>query len=202
MKLIVGLGNPGDRYKFTRHNMGFLVLDELAEEHGISLGRKKFDAYTGEGEIAGTTVMLAKPWTFMNLSGTTVGRIVSFFRYDLNDIVVIHDDLDLPYGTVRVKQGGGHGGHKGLMSVIDHLGGREFIRVRVGIGKPLLKEMTEEYVLQPFSREEMEALPGILVRGTGAVVEILSAGLQAAMNRYNARRVREKEEGKDGPCLS
>jgi PTH1 family peptidyl-tRNA hydrolase len=199
MKLIVGLGNPGDRYRFTRHNMGYLVLDGLAEEHGISVRRKKFDADIGEGVIAGAPVLLAKPRTYMNLSGTAVIRLSGFFKIDLTDIVVVHDDLDLAFGSVRVKEGGGHGGHKGMISVIQHLGAREFTRVRLGIGKPLLKVMVEDYVLQIFSRDEMEALPDILRRAADAVVEILTSGPQAAMCRFNVRRVKGENREED-PC--
>jgi len=202
MKLIVGLGNPGDRYKFSRHNMGFLVLNEVAEKYEISLRRKKFDADMGEGIIAGMPVVLAKPRTFMNLSGVSVGQIVSFFKMDIKDVVVIHDDLDLVFGSIRVKEGGGHGGHKGLTSVIDRLGGREFIRVRIGIGKPALKAMVEDYVLSPFSRDEIEVLPDILHRGVGAVSEILNSGVQMAMCRFNVRHTGENKEEESGPCLS
>jgi PTH1 family peptidyl-tRNA hydrolase len=202
MKLIVGLGNPGDRYKFTRHNMGFLVVDEMAEEHGISLRRKKFDADMGEGVIDGTPVMMVKPRTYMNRSGLSVGQVVSFFKVDSKSIIVVHDDLDLAFGSVRVKEGGGHGGHKGLISISDALGCKDFLRVRLGIGKPLLKEMVENYVLTPFSRGEIEILPDILHRGSTAVAAILSSGAQVAMCRFNVRRVKEKKEEEGGPCSS
>ncbi len=199
MKLIVGLGNPGERYRFTRHNMGYLVLDEFAERHGIAVNRKKFDASIGEGAIGGEAVLLAKPRTFMNLSGMAVGRLAGFFKIDHADIIVIHDDLDLAYGSVRVKEGGGHGGHKGLISVIQQLGGRDFIRVRLGIGKPLIKEMVEHYVLEIISREDAEALPEILHRAADAVQDILASGPQAAMCRFNVRRVKG-EDKEEGPC--
>lgn len=199
MKLIIGLGNPGERYRFTRHNMGYLVLDELTEAHGISLKRRKFDADFGEGVIAGEPVLMARPRTYMNLSGTAVTRFAGFFKISLQDIIVVHDDLDLAFGSVRVKDGGGHGGHKGLISLIQHLGGREFIRVRLGIGKPVLKAMVEDYVLQIFSRDEMDVLPGILRRAADAVVDILASGSQAAMRRFNVRRVEEERKEED-PC--
>lgn len=203
MKLIIGLGNLGERYCFTRHNMGFLVLGELADEHGISMRRKKFDADMGEGAIAGKASVLARPRTFMNLSGVAAGQLVSFFKVELNDVIVIHDDLDLVFGSVRVKEGGGHGGHKGLISVMDHLGGGAFTRVRMGIGKPPLKEMVEDYVLSLFNREEMEKLPEILLRGAGAVTEILASGVQSSMNRFNVRRPKEEDKEKEsGPCSS
>jgi len=199
MKFIAGLGNPGDRYRFTRHNMGYLVVEELAEEYGISLKRRKFDADFGEGVVAGSPVLLARPRTYMNLSGTAVARLAGFFRIDLTDIIVVHDDLDLAFGSIRVKEGGGHGGHKGLISLIQHLGDREFIRVRLGIGKPVPKSMVEDYVLQIFSRAEMDVLPGILRKAVDAVVEIIVSGPQAAMCRFNVRKVREERKEED-PC--
>lgn len=179
--------------------MGRLVLDELAEEHGISVRRKKFDADVGEGVIAGVPVLLAGPRTYMNLSGIAVMRLADFFKINPADILVIHDDLDLAFGSIRVKEGGGHGGHKGMISVIQHLGAREFIRVRLGIGKPVLKAMVEDYVLQLFSRDEMDALPDILRRAADAVAEILISGPQAAMRRFNVRRVKEEKE-EENPC--
>ncbi len=201
MKLIIGLGNPGDRYRFSRHNMGHLTLDELAAEYGISLRRKKFDADIGEGTIGGASVLLVKPRTFMNLSGTAVAKTAAFFKIGIEDMIVVHDDLDLAFGTVRVKEGGGPGGHKGLISLIQHMGGREFIRVRLGIGKPLLKGMVEDYVLQLFSRDEMAVLPEILQRAAEAVTDILASGPQAAMCRFNVRRVKG-EKGEEGSCPS
>ncbi len=181
--------------------MGYLVLDELAEEHRISTGRKKFTADIGEGVIGGMSVILLKPRTFMNRSGLAVGQAASFFKIDPADIIVIHDDLDLAFGSIRIKEGGGHGGHKGLISVIDSLGTREFIRVRLGIGKPVLKEMVEDYVLQIFSRDEMTVLPGLLGRATEAVAGILTTGVQAAMCRFNVRQPK-KGCGEDEPCPS
>lgn len=179
--------------------MGFLVLDELAGEYGISMRRRKFDADFGEGMVGGVPVMLARPRTYMNASGGAVMRLCGFFKIDLPDVIVVHDDLDLAFGSVRVKVGGGHGGHKGMISLIQNLGGHEFIRVRLGIGKPVLKSMVEDYVLQLFSRGEMETLPDILRRAADAVVEVLTSGPQAAMCRFNARKIREQKE-EEGPC--
>jgi len=195
MNLIVGLGNPGDRYRFTRHNMGCLVLEELAEEQGLSLRRRKFDADVGEGVISGVPVLLARPRTYMNLSGTAVAALAGYFKIGPANILVVHDDLDLAFGSIRIKEGGGHGGHKGMISVIEHLGTREFVRVRMGIGKPLLKSMVEDYVLQLVSREEMDILPDVLRRAAEAVKEILASGPQAAMCRFNVRKAKgEKRE--------
>jgi len=187
LKLIFGLGNAGVRYQFSRHNMGFMVLDHLALHNQITINQKGFDASFGKGRIASIPVFLAKPQTFMNLSGTAVKRVVDFYKSDMEDMIIIHDDLDLPFPSIRIKAGGGHGGHKGLMSIIDHLSDSEFIRVRLGIGKPLMKSMTEEYVLQPFSEDEMKDLPRIITTGSSAVTEIIISGVQAAMNQYNVR---------------
>lgn len=187
MKLIIGLGNPGIRYQFSRHNMGFLVLDQFASQHNISITLKSFDAYYGKAKMDDTPVFLAKPQTFMNVSGIAVKKLVEYFKIDLEDIIVIHDDLDLPFLSIRIKANGGHAGHKGLISIIDHLGSPDFIRVRLGIGKPSKKSMTEEYVLQPFSKDEMEALPSITKAGSDALTKIITSGIQAAMNQFNER---------------
>ena len=151
MRLIVGLGNPGSRYALTRHNMGFIVLETLAQEVNIPVGRRGFDALYGAGEIDGEPVVLAKPQTYMNLSGVAVGKLARFFKIDIGNIIVVHDDLDIAFQEIRVKEGGGDGGHKGLMSITDHLGRSDFIRIRAGIGRPDLKGMVESYVLSRFS---------------------------------------------------
>lgn len=187
MKIIAGLGNPGERYLFTRHNLGFMVADRLALSHHLSFRRKKFDALLAEGPIGGIPAILLKPQTFMNLSGKAVGPLVRFFKVDAADLVVIHDDLDLPFGTIRVKKGGGDGGHKGLQSIIEALGTDDFLRLRFGIGKPVTKELVEAYVLEPFGKEETECLTVLLERACRAVEEILSAGPQSAMNKFNVR---------------
>ena len=167
--------------------MGFLVLDHLALHNQITINQKGFDASFGKGRIATIPVFLAKPQTFMNLSGIAVKKIVDFYKSDIKDMIVIHDDLDLPFPSIRIKAGGGHGGHKGLISIIEHLNDPEFIRVRLGIGKPLLKSMTEDYVLQPFTEGEMKELSYIITTGSNAVTEIITSDIQAAMNQYNIR---------------
>lgn len=187
MKLIIGLGNPGRRYSFSRHNMGFLVLEALANRENINIDSNKFDSCFGKGVISGVPVVVAKPQTFMNLSGISVGKLARFFKVDTEDVIVIHDDLDLSFTEIRVKAGGGNGGHKGLGSVIDHLGGLEFVRVRLGIGRPARNEMVEGYVLERFSEEEMKILPDIVARASDAVVSAISSGTQAAMNKFNVR---------------
>ena len=187
MRLIIGLGNPGKRYSLSRHNMGFLVLETLAKRANINIDSNKFDSCFGKGVISGVPVVVAKPQTFMNLSGISVGKLARFFKVDIEDVIVIHDDLDLSFNEIRVKEGGGDGGHKGLRSVIDHLGGLDFIRVRLGIGRLAQNERVEGYVLERFSEEEVKILHDIVTRASEAVVLAISSGTQAAMNKFNVR---------------
>lgn len=185
MKLIAGLGNPGISYELSRHNAGFLVLDQLALQHNISIHQTVFDARIGKGKIAGSPVLLAKPQIFMNLSGIAIRKLMDYFRIEIEDIIVVHDDLDLPFQTIRLKAGGGHGGHKGLISLIDHLGGADFLRVRLGIGRPARKTMVEGYVLSPFSDEEMKYLPQLTRKAEEAVTDIISSGILTAMDKHH-----------------
>lgn len=187
MKFVAGLGNPGIRYQWSRHNAGFLVLDRLALQHSISISQTIFDAHIGKGKIAGSAVILTQPQTFMNLSGIAVRKLTDYFRIDPEDVIVVHDDLDLPFGTIRLKAGGGHGGHKGLISIIDHLGTADFIRVRFGIGRPARKSMVEGYVLEPFSGEQMATVPRLTLKAGEAVADILSSGIQAAMDKHHGK---------------
>ena len=187
MKLIVGLGNPGSKYSDSKHNAGFLVVDELAGKWNIEISTRKFDSFFGKGIIKKYSVVVAKPQTYMNLSGVAVERLARFFKVGTDDVIVIHDDLDLGFGDIRIKVGGGDGGHKGLRSVIDCLGGPELTRIRFGIGKPLQKEMTERFVLEPFSDDEMKHMSGLITRACDAVVEVVSSGAQIAMNKFNVR---------------
>jgi peptidyl-tRNA hydrolase, PTH1 family len=198
LKLIVGLGNPGSKYLLTRHNLGFMVLDELAEIHRIDVTKKKFGALVGEGVLAGVSIVLVKPQTFMNLSGTAVRELFVFYKPEPKDLLVIHDDLDLEPGVVRIKLGGGAGGHRGLKSIIDCLGCPDFVRIRLGIGKPALKDRTESYVLERFAAGELEQTAAFVLRGCDAVEEILRSGLVPAMNRFNPRSRKTAEEFGDG----
>jgi len=185
MHLIVGLGNPGNRYRFTRHNIGFMVLEKLAREFKIDLKHRSFDAVWGRGKIRGTDILLALPQTYMNLSGTAVRQLVAFYKADINNLIVIHDDLDLPFGTIRLKAGGGNAGHKGLTSITDNLGSSDFMRVRLGIGKPPDKSRIEGYVLEPFaSDEELSLLPEIISTAAEAGSEIILSGVEKAITKY------------------
>jgi peptidyl-tRNA hydrolase, PTH1 family len=187
MKIIAGLGNPGNQYRLTRHNMGFLVLDALADESGIVVQKKKFEALIGDGRIGNSRVLFVKPQTFMNLSGMPLRQVIDFYHKTAGDLLVVHDDLDLPFGTIRIKVGGGDGGHKGIRSAMDHLSDGSFTRLRLGIGKPSFKDDTEHYVLQPFPKADLEALADVIHRACGAVFEILVSGARPAMNRFNIR---------------
>ena len=167
--------------------MGFLVLESLAKRFDIDVHRKKFDSLMGKGVVFDSSVVLVKPQTFMNLSGVAVEKFVRFFTVHMEEVIVVHDDLDLPFNDIRIKMGGGDGGHKGLRSIIDCLGESDFVRVRLGIDKPEQKEMVERYVLERFSEDEMKMLPRLVARACDAVGEIISSGTQAAMNKFNVR---------------
>ncbi|HOO91357.1 MAG TPA: aminoacyl-tRNA hydrolase [Syntrophales bacterium] len=194
MKLIAGLGNPGIRYSCSRHNIGFLVLDALARSEGIEINREKFDSCFGKGVVSLVPVILTKPQTFMNLSGVAVGKLARYFDTDAEDVIVIHDDMDFSFGDIRIKTGGGAGGHKGLLSVIDHLGGSEFVRIRLGIGRPDTGEVARGYVLERFSEDEILMLPRVIEGACEAVHEVVSSGVQAAMNKFNVRTTKKLSE--------
>jgi PTH1 family peptidyl-tRNA hydrolase len=184
MKLIVGLGNPGPRYRRTRHNLGFRVVDLLAERWGIHVGGRRHEAESGVGEIAGVSVMLAKPQTYMNLSGGAVAKLRRVRRLEVEDIIAVYDDLDLALGRVRIRGGGGPGGHNGVVSLIAALG-REFPRVRIGIGRPPGGEDPAEYVLAPFTAAEVEPIERAIVRAADGVETLLTEGLERAMGTFN-----------------
>lgn len=187
MKLIVGLGNPGEQYQSSRHNLGFMILDRLAGHLGISMQKQGFDSAFGKGKLGSEAVILAKPQTYMNLSGIAVAKLMGYFKIEVEDLIVVHDDLDLPFPTLRLKKGGGDGGHKGLSSIIQHSGSSDFLRVRIGIGKPARKSMVEKYVLSSFTEEESRVLPHTLALACEAVRETVLTGIQSAMRTYNGR---------------
>jgi PTH1 family peptidyl-tRNA hydrolase len=185
--LVVGLGNPGGEYAGTRHNVGFDVIDLLAQRHGGRLRKSKERALTGEISIAGHRVALAQPQTFMNLSGESVSRLVR--RYDIDDLsrlVIVHDELDLPVGRLRVKVGGGLAGHNGLRSIKAHLRRDDFVRVRIGVGKPPTKEEGVDHVLKRPGKAVRAALAEMVERAADAVEAILGEGPDVAMNRFNS----------------
>lgn len=187
MKLVVGLGNPGTKYGHTRHNAGFIILDRFSDLHGIPVNQTVFNALTGKGKIDGETVILAEPQTFMNASGLAVKRLVDYFKITETDLIVLHDEMDLPFGTIRLKFGGGHGGHRGLLSLIDELGYNQFSRLRFGIGKPPRKSMVEGYVLERFSDEEKDKLAELVDTAAMALREMIASGIHGAMRKYNQK---------------
>jgi PTH1 family peptidyl-tRNA hydrolase len=193
MKLIVGLGNPGYLYTHNRHNVGFMSVGQLAKEQKIRFDKKQGQARTGMGIIAGNRVVIARPQTFMNASGQSVSALVKKLNVKPDDLIVIHDDLDLPIGKIRLRFGGSSGGHKGIESIIARLGSRDFHRVRIGIGRPEKPAESQEereqavisYVLSNFSDEEKKTIDKALPAVSEAVIYLLEHGIEAAMNKYN-----------------
>jgi PTH1 family peptidyl-tRNA hydrolase len=191
-KLIVGLGNPGRKYAHHRHNVGFQCLDRLAQAHGLSFTQRRAKASLAlgrcpelvEGKIADVGIVLARPLTYMNLSGQAVRQLVGFYQLPLEDILVIYDDLDLPLGTLRLRPEGGSGGHKGMRSIIEALGSQAFPRLRVGIGRPPGNDAVS-YVLSDFTADEQITLESVYEKVVAAVELFLREGIEAAMNVYN-----------------
>jgi PTH1 family peptidyl-tRNA hydrolase len=183
--LIVGLGNPGKQYASTRHNVGWMVLDELARRHNLSFDKSEKKALTASGLIGGRKVLLAKPQTYMNLSGEAVRGLVDFYKIDLANLLVISDDLDIPLGTLRLRQSGSAGGQGGLRNIIQHLGTNEFNRVRFGIGRPPGKMNPKDYVLQDFRGDEAILAREVADKAADAVEVWLKDGIEPAMTRFN-----------------
>lgn len=181
--MIYGLGNPGDQYKYTRHNIGFLVADFIAEKWSISLKRQKNKLVCGKGLVYRTPVMLAKPYTYMNLSGEPLKSM----DMDTQDLIVIHDDMDIMFGQVRVKSGGGTGGHKGLVSIVGALSNNGFTRIRCGIGRPVNGCDPRDYVLGHFTQEDLPVIRSQIEDAASAVEVCLRDGVTRAMNVYNRR---------------
>jgi PTH1 family peptidyl-tRNA hydrolase len=185
VKLVVGLGNPGDKYAGTRHNIGFLVAERLAEKNRLGLKKKGFQALYGVGRLATQEAVVLLPQTFMNCSGASVNAAVTSYRVAAEDLIVIYDDIDLPFGRMRIKSEGGHGGHNGIRDIISVLGFRNFIRVRVGIGRPEHGDVTS-HVLGRFSSAEQKNLSQLLDAVNDAVSLVLNEGVTTAMNTFNS----------------
>jgi PTH1 family peptidyl-tRNA hydrolase len=190
--LIVGLGNPGREYRETRHNMGFMAVDALGQQMGIQLSRVQSKAIIGQGVYQGKRIILAKPQTYMNLSGQAVASLVRFYKIPLERLLVLHDDIDLPFGTLRMRPDGGSGGQKGLKSIIEQLGTKTFPRLRIGIGRPPGRMEAAGYVLQAFSAQDKELVAAILDRAKEAVILYLQEGLEKAMTQYNGELAKGK----------
>jgi PTH1 family peptidyl-tRNA hydrolase len=189
MRLIVGLGNPGPQYENTRHNAGFMLVDKLAGEFGISVIKNKFDVLYGQGAIEGHKVMLAKPMAFMNRSGWPVQKLAAYFKINSKDLMVVHDDIDLAFGRLKIKEKGGHGGHKGLQSIMNAFGEDEFVRLRIGIGRSEEGGSVSDHVLGPFFGDEAKQLDSVLTGARDAVVTILTEGSKVGMNRFNKKKL-------------
>lgn len=183
--LIVGLGNPGRQYRDTRHNIGFMMLDRLAAHAKLAFARVQFRALISDYRLNGARVILAKPQTYMNESGLAVGALVRFYKISLESLLVVHDDVDLPLGTVRIRPGGGSAGQKGVGSIIDRLGTQDFPRLRLGVGRPPGQMLAAAYVLQEFDRGDAEILSLTLDRAVEAALTFIADGLDRAMNKYN-----------------
>ncbi|MEN0068565.1 MAG: aminoacyl-tRNA hydrolase [Myxococcota bacterium] len=188
MHLVLGLGNPGRQYEPTRHNAGFLVVDRLAERHGFSCDKRQFNALVGKSRVGTTDAMFAKPQGFMNRSGHPASSLRGYYKVAPSDVVVVHDELDLPFGDIRVKVGGGHGGHNGLRDLLAQLGGGDFARVRFGIGRPPVGWEVSDYVLAKWSSAERDVLDGHVDHAVEVLEAVLSDGPRAAMNQFNVRR--------------
>ena len=184
--LVVGLGNPGPLYAGNRHNVGYLVADLLAGKMGGRFRSSRARADVLEGRLAGHRVVLAKPRSYMNESGGAVAGVRSFFKVGLDRLVAVHDELDIPFGAIRLKCGGGEGGHNGLRSLSRSLGSRDYLRVRIGVGRPPGRQDPADYVLEDFNRRERTELPLIVDRAADAVEALLALGLEAAQNRFHA----------------
>jgi len=185
MYLIVGLGNPEEKYSNTRHNMGFDVINELSKECDIKVSKSKFDAFYGMGEINGKKVILVKPQTYMNLSGESIIKFKKFYKISNKNIIVIYDDIDLKLGDIRLKAKGSSGSHNGMKSVIENLNTEEFIRIRVGIGSPENKEDMINYVIGQIPKRERGILDQSIEKAKNSVIEILENGIDIAMNKFN-----------------
>jgi PTH1 family peptidyl-tRNA hydrolase len=185
--LVVGLGNPGEKYAQTRHNMGAMVIDVLLERAGSSLKSHKSGCLIAETDIDGERVVLARSTTYMNDSGRPVRELARWYKVPADHLIVVHDELDIPFEEVRIKEGGGTAGHNGLGSIASHLGSRDFVRVRVGIGRPKGQGGAVGHVLNGFSSQEKKELPFVLERAADAVASVLSEGLEKAMNHFNTK---------------
>lgn len=186
MKLVIGLGNPGKKYERSRHNIGFLIVDHLASETGIKIKARRCDALIGEWSSGGKRIILAKPQLYMNRSGEPVKALLRELRGGPEDIIVVYDDLDLPFGRIRIRTRGSAGGHRGVASIIASLAGAAFDRVRVGVGRPPPGMDPADYVLDPFSAEEAAELEDVIARAAAAVACVLQDGSQKAMAQFNA----------------
>jgi len=187
VKLVVGLGNPGEYYKQTRHNIGFMIVERVARESSIQFSRKKFKSTIGEGTIVEQRIIVAKPLTYMNLCGDAIKKLATYFKTDPKALIVVHDDLDIEFGKIKIKEKGGHGGHNGVRSIIATLGTNDFLRLKVGIGRPAKNQGVRDYVLSSFDSDQLDFLPDLICMAGEAIVSVITHGAQAAMNEFNRK---------------
>ncbi len=183
--LVAGLGNPGSTYLKTRHNVGFMILEALANHHSIPLSKQKFDCLFGRGSLTGFKAVLAEPLAYMNRSGPPLQKLSQYFDVPFSNLLVIHDDIDLDFGRLKIKTGGGHGGHNGIRSIMGAFGGGDFTRIRVGVGRPDSAAAVTGHVLGKFSKAESRPLEELIERAVDAVETILVDGTAVAMNRFH-----------------
>jgi PTH1 family peptidyl-tRNA hydrolase len=195
-RLIVGLGNPGEEYQHTRHNMGFVVVDRLSEAHQIPLDKHKFDVVFGRGKMGSHAVILAQPMTFMNRCGPAVRDLTRFYDLSMQDVLVIHDDIDLVFGKMKIKEKGGDGGHNGVKSLIEAWGSGAFTRLRIGIGRPQTQQAVRAYVLGRFDAQQEALLEDVIFRAKDAVETIRLKGVLEAMNRFHGKTISESNVGR------
>jgi len=188
VRLVVGLGNPGREYEKTRHNAGFMAVDNIAEAFSIPLDKRKFNTVFGKGLVEGVDVILAKPMAFMNKSGPLVQNLAGYFKILYKDMLVIHDDIDLDFGRIKIIEKGGHGGHNGVRSLMDAFGVGDFPRIRIGIGRSGTGADVTSHVLGKYSTDESKVLDQIITSARNAIVTILCKGIKDGMNRYNNKK--------------
>ena len=194
MRLLVGLGNPGTQYSGTRHNIGFAALDVLAGRHGLEITKSRFKSVIARGRIDDRDIMMAKPQTYMNLSGEAVRQITDFFRIDITDILVLFDDMDIEVGRMKVAARGSAGGHKGIASIIQHLGRDDFSRIKIGVGRPRAGDRAENHVLTSFRPEEREQMEQVLESAADAATVFITEGVAETQARYNRRALYIKSD--------
>ncbi len=212
MKMIAGLGNPGSEYAKTKHNVGFMYLDALAEHLGATDWRNKYDALVAEARIGSEKVLLVKPLTYMNESGRAIGPLMNFYKLDPEELIVAHDDMDIPVGTVRIRKKGSAGGHNGMKSILYHVGDENFPRIRIGIGRPLPGWTVVKHVLAPFAPEDVEKIQEAVKYLVPAAECIITEGADMAMNKFNPKKVKkskkevqaslENNEGSNNPAAA
>ena len=191
MYIIAGLGNPGRKYENTRHNMGFITIDKIAEELGVKVDKIKFKALVGEANFSGQKVVLVKPQTYMNLSGQSVREVMNFYKLPMENLTVIYDDIDIPTGSVRIRKSGSAGTHNGMRDIIYNLADSGFPRIRIGIGSERRGDLAD-YVTGGFTKEEVPLLEDAVTRAAAAALSIVADGIDRAMNKYNVREKGDK----------